>query len=133
MKTCPKCKLGSPDEATRCDCGYDFTTARMETSYLPLSKDGIEVEKLPAAKFRARCWLGASFVVVIAHIICAVWQNEMGLAPLIDLLVIIVFIFCCTQYALCKGYKALYGLWGLLSVLGLVVLISKPYNLRHRA
>lgn len=31
---CPRCDLFSPDEATRCDCGYDFTTNTMESSYL---------------------------------------------------------------------------------------------------
>jgi len=31
---CPRCRLWSPDSAQRCDCGFDFTSARVETSYL---------------------------------------------------------------------------------------------------
>jgi hypothetical protein len=35
MKDCPKCRLANPDNAIRCDCGYDFTSNAMEQSYLP--------------------------------------------------------------------------------------------------
>ena len=31
---CPRCRLLSPDEALRCDCGHDFTTRSVESSYL---------------------------------------------------------------------------------------------------
>lgn len=31
---CPRCRLLSPNEALRCDCGYDFTTRSVESSYL---------------------------------------------------------------------------------------------------
>ena len=31
---CPRCGLFSPEEATRCDCGYDFTTKTIQPSYL---------------------------------------------------------------------------------------------------
>ena len=31
---CPHCGLFSPDEATRCDCGYDFVTKTVQPSYL---------------------------------------------------------------------------------------------------
>jgi hypothetical protein len=34
-KTCPTCKLINPPEAERCDCGWDFKTARQARSYLP--------------------------------------------------------------------------------------------------
>jgi tetrahydromethanopterin S-methyltransferase subunit E len=34
MKDCPKCKLVNPDIAERCDCGYDFPTGSMQSSYL---------------------------------------------------------------------------------------------------
>jgi len=31
---CPRCRLLSPPEALRCDCGWDFATQSMERSYL---------------------------------------------------------------------------------------------------
>jgi hypothetical protein len=34
MKDCPNCKLVNPDSALRCDCGYDFPSGSMESSYL---------------------------------------------------------------------------------------------------
>ena len=34
MKTCPKCKLYSPDNAERCDCGWDFITESRQLSYI---------------------------------------------------------------------------------------------------
>jgi hypothetical protein len=32
--TCPRCRLFSPDEAVRCDCGYDFAAREVRDSYL---------------------------------------------------------------------------------------------------
>src|SRR5215472_5316293 len=34
MKDCPKCKLINPDIAEHCDCGYDFPSGTMQSSYL---------------------------------------------------------------------------------------------------
>jgi len=31
---CPRCGLFSPEEAIRCDCGYDFKTRTIQSSYL---------------------------------------------------------------------------------------------------
>ena len=38
---CPHCKLVNPPTAKRCDCGYDFETKTLESSYAPqrVSKD----------------------------------------------------------------------------------------------
>jgi hypothetical protein len=33
-QTCPRCRLLSPDSAMRCDCGFDFPTQTMATSYV---------------------------------------------------------------------------------------------------
>src|SRR3954465_8593122 len=33
-RDCPRCGLISPDEALRCDCGYDFATNTIQPSYL---------------------------------------------------------------------------------------------------
>lgn len=30
---CPICRLENPDDAMRCDCGYDFDTGNIEQSY----------------------------------------------------------------------------------------------------
>lgn len=37
MKICPTCALRNPDSAQRCDCGYDFASATMQTSHAPPS------------------------------------------------------------------------------------------------
>ncbi len=31
---CPHCGLFNPSNAQRCDCGYDFASRQMQTSYL---------------------------------------------------------------------------------------------------
>lgn len=41
---CPRCKLVNPATAERCDCGYDFGTGTMKTSYLnpaPVPSEGV--------------------------------------------------------------------------------------------
>lgn len=43
---CPRCGLWSPEEASRCDCGYDFETCTVQSSYLdthgPHKRVGVE-------------------------------------------------------------------------------------------
>lgn len=44
---CPRCGLFSPEQATRCDSGYDFVTMTVEASYLmthALGKHGGEAK-----------------------------------------------------------------------------------------
>jgi hypothetical protein len=31
---CPNCRLISPPQAERCDCGFDFSSGKIEESYL---------------------------------------------------------------------------------------------------
>ena len=35
VKQCPKCKLITPDNVERCDCGYDFESGQVKESYVP--------------------------------------------------------------------------------------------------
>jgi hypothetical protein len=35
---CPKCRLVNPDEAQRCDCGYDFVAKEMRESYVDVDR-----------------------------------------------------------------------------------------------
>lgn len=65
-KKCPKCGLFSPDIAERCDCGFDFLTKRMATSYVKpfdptiLAERGMTVSQVGIRNIR----LGAVLSVV---------------------------------------------------------------------
>jgi hypothetical protein len=37
---CPNCKLTSPPDALRCDCGYDFVAGKFPVSAFPTRKSG---------------------------------------------------------------------------------------------
>ena len=37
MKDCPQCRLGNPDSALRCDCGFDFPSRTMQKERLVLA------------------------------------------------------------------------------------------------
>jgi len=41
MKDCPKCRLANPENAMRCDCGYDFASNTVEESYLPAKERSV--------------------------------------------------------------------------------------------
>jgi hypothetical protein len=134
MKMCPKCKLGSPDEASRCDCGYDFTTARMASSYLPLSEDGIDVANLRSAKLRAVGWLLITTIVLVGHFMClgglilGGWNGMLWIG--LNLACMVALVSCAAHYSKCKGYDWTYGLLGIFSIAGIAILISMPYRLR---
>jgi len=127
MKTCPKCKLGSPDEALRCDCGYDFETKRLEKSFNSKSTSGIPVENLTKAKFEARIWLAASILIIFLY---GNFSISGELSPSFYFPVAAVLIVCCSRYAVCKGYDWTLGLLGFFSIVGLAFIIAKPYKIR---
>jgi hypothetical protein len=47
---CPKCKLENPVRASRCDCGYDFSTNTIQESYL---KESIATSKVIRKKINS--------------------------------------------------------------------------------
>ena len=51
MKRCSKCFLTNPDSALRCDCGYDFVSRTVESSYLPV------VERRLVKSVQGMLWL----------------------------------------------------------------------------
>ena len=46
---CPKCRLLNPPEAMRCDCGYDFGSRTMESTYLTPEQQARERELAEAS------------------------------------------------------------------------------------
>jgi hypothetical protein len=54
-KDCPHCGLTNPAEAQRCDCGYDFTSHRMEPSYV----------RTDASQRLGRYWYPVLVVVIL--------------------------------------------------------------------
>jgi hypothetical protein len=127
VKNCPKCKLVCPDDSQRCDFGYDFETGQIETSFNSRLKEGIPVEDLPVAKGRSMLWLAACVGVLIFGAILKItgflsFQAGLGLT--------LAHIITCSRYAVAKGHGWEWGLFGFFSVLGLIILITKPYKVR---
>src|SRR6185295_4437041 len=59
---CPECKLISPPESARCDCGYDFVAGEMRESFLPEITRGQRGRALYSAKYGRGCLSGAILV-----------------------------------------------------------------------
>jgi len=77
-QTCPRCGLFSADEASRCDCGYDFATNTVKESYLldhVLQKSGGErgiLDKLSHENIRAS---GLLLVLVLILTVVAAMRS----------------------------------------------------------
>ncbi len=64
MKDCPKCGLTNPTNAQRCDCGFDFSSKRVEASYL--SQDElVNVQQRAEGDIQTYIIKGVLFVAVI--------------------------------------------------------------------
>jgi hypothetical protein len=75
---CPRCGLLSPVEAIRCDCGYDFATKTVQSSYLvadTLRKHGGE-EKFAVETARGNIRAGAIILAVGAFVTGVSYARE---------------------------------------------------------
>ena len=54
---CPRCRLVNPDEAERCDCGYDFASGEMKGSYLEADEARRRLSRTPDGPYGIAGWL----------------------------------------------------------------------------
>jgi len=66
-RTCPQCKLVSPDDAVRCDCGYDFKERIVRESNLPADRRGTSATKIRLALLLGVLMLVVVFAVSLQH------------------------------------------------------------------
>jgi hypothetical protein len=74
---CPKCRLINPPSAERCDCGYDFATKSVKSSYLqgPSGESALVADIVRAVGRRdlsiGGAWLGLGAVATVATYVYA--------------------------------------------------------------
>jgi hypothetical protein len=129
MVKCPNCKLINPAGSERCDCGYDFSSGEIKDSYVRnVDGNAIPANLLLEKKQEAGVWLAAAF----GALALAIATRFTDWHFIYWLVVLFIYIPICCMYAKCKGYSGTYGLFGFLSVIGLLILISKPYKTRSK-
>jgi hypothetical protein len=131
MATCPVCKLESPPEAVRCDCGYDFPSGLMADSYIQCrdNSPAIEPAELGTAKLQAAISLVFCFLFLIVFglpILGGGTGLGLPLGSVVSALYFLSFYF----YVRAKGYTWPLPAWSLLGLIGIIVMILKPYNVR---
>ncbi|MEP7337421.1 MAG: RDD family protein [Acidobacteriota bacterium] len=73
---CPKCKLENPDTAARCDCGWDFATSTIQTSYLSYADtDRFGNYNLASLSDRFLGQLLDSLIVIVAFILAVIGSS----------------------------------------------------------
>ena len=112
---CPKCKLINPDNAQRCDCGYDFITKEM----VPLDV-AIVVKQEHDNNMR----MAVPFILigVAFHAI----PYCLGSIVLLQLFGLVLVCIGAAKLAESKGRNKIWGLLGFFSIVGIVVLILIP-------
>jgi hypothetical protein len=81
------------------------------------------------AEYKTKTNIGVGLGIllqIIARALKTAWPSTASLATLIGLLGLGLFVYGCFNYAQGKGYSRWLGLLGLLSCLGLVVLVVLP-------
>ena len=78
-KTCPVCGLFNPDIAQRCDCGFDFSSRRIEESYAnPRDPDILAEQGMSVTQVGARHVMGGLGTLVGGVIACGLLVSVGG-------------------------------------------------------
>lgn len=115
---CPNCKLVSPPEALKCDCGYDFATQSMGP---PLLKEREHPWRLPTGKRpslkKAAYLIVSASILLLASVIPGMADS---LGPVLRIVGFGVWLVGSTTLASAKGWH--WG-WGFLGLTGVGALI----------
>lgn len=78
-KVCPRCKMLSPDDAIRCDCGYEFPTIDLKESSHERGNEQVMKRDASSKRWLAgilatvgTAWLGLGVLLLI---LIGVWNN----------------------------------------------------------
>jgi hypothetical protein len=78
---CPNCRLVNPPAAERCDCGYDFATKSLKSSYLADSREASDLATEIVCALGRRdlmvggAWLGLGMLATIGSYAFAATQG----------------------------------------------------------
>jgi hypothetical protein len=61
MIVCPHCRLANPNGAQRCNCGWDFSSSKMASSYL--------AERDKPAKTKFPIWIFANEIMAFTAVL----------------------------------------------------------------
>ncbi len=97
MRTCPHCKLISPQDVIRCDCGYDFLSGEMKGSYIEskVFQGGMTTSKIIAVILAAG---GTFWGVFCLPILIGAWTHSVTL----DLSLLAGYLITVGYFILCR-------------------------------
>lgn len=119
-KKCPKCGLWNSESALRCDCGYDFESGQMKTSYLNHKQGDVVV-----TREQARRYTRLSLVIGIPGLVIQI-AGAFGNMNFLTIVGGLMFIIGLAFYAKAKGQSGWWGLMGFLWLIGLLILAKLP-------
>jgi hypothetical protein len=71
VKSCPKCRLINPSTAKRCDCGYDFSSRRVEASFLTTNDRPSGEPRKPSSLYKVVAVLALLFEMAKTFLLSA--------------------------------------------------------------
>lgn len=129
MKKCPNCGLLNPTTAQRCDCGWDFASGQKKKPYRDLERTerGDSRRTADIQQELDRLNRKSLALALVGFVLQGVGR---GLADGAGVLLIFVgagfFVAGLASYARMRGQSPAFGLLGLLSCLGFLILYFLP-------